>query len=268
MVVIYMDIRYDKSMYFDQNSTLCVVKRHSTVTQLHAHDFFEFEIILDGYGKQRLNGVECVLQPGSIYLLTPSDFHEILPGSDLQLWNISFTAEIIPADKLHFLCNGAKPIFRQLEATELRRLDLAASLLHEEYLCNGCMAPLFTYLLTLVLRYDQAEEPPTPIQKASFYIDTHFREHPAVAQVAQQVCLSPVYFGSLFKQYTGMTYVKYLNSRRVSCAKMLLDNGWTVTDTCYEAGFCSLSSFLHTFRQETGVSPNQYKSANKMHTKL
>ena len=267
MVVICIDIRYDKSQYFEQNSTLCVVKRHSTITQLHAHNFFELEIILEGHGRQRLNGTECVLQPGSIYLLTPSDFHEILPGSDLQLWNISFTEEIIPADKLHFLCNDTNAIFRQLEATELRKLDLAASLLHEEYLCNGCMSPLFAYLLTLVLRYDQAEERPSPIQKAIFYIDTHFREHPTLAQVAQQACLSPVYFGNLFKQHTGMTYVKYLNFRRVSCAKMLLENGWTVADTCYEAGFGSLSSFLHTFRQETGISPNQYKSTIK-NTKL
>lgn len=265
--MVFIDVRYDKSLYFEQNSTLCVLKRHSKATQLHAHDYFELEIILEGHGRQRLNGVESVLQPGSIYLLTPSDFHEILPGSDLLLWNISFTEEIIPADKLHFLCNGTNAIFRQLGATELRKLDLAAGLLQEEYACNGCMSPLFAYLLTLVLRYDQAEEPPSPIQKAIFYIDTHFREHPTLAQAAQQACLSPVYFGSLLKQYTGMTYIQYLNSRRVSCAKMLLESGWTVADTCYEAGFGSLSSFLHTFRQETGISPNQYKSTIK-NTKL
>lgn len=262
-----MDLRFDKSLYFEQNSTLCVLKRHSKNTPLHAHDYFELEIILEGHGHQRLNGSEYALTPGSIYLLTPSDFHEILPGSDLLLWNISFTEDIIPADKLHFLRNGTNAIFRQLEETELRKLDLAAGLLQEEYACNGCMSPLLAYLLTLVLRYDRVEEPPSPIQKALFYIDTHFREHPSLAQAAQQACLSPVYFGYLFKQHTGMSYVTYLNTRRVACAKMLLESGCPVAEACYEAGFGSLSSFLHTFRQETGLSPNQYKSKIKT-TKL
>ena len=253
----FIEELYKKSFYVGEDRALRVLKRRANGVSLHAHEYFELEIILEGNGKQRLNGVESVLQPGSIYLLTPSDFHEILPGCDLLLWNISFTEAIIPADRLHFLCNNA--IFQQLNTEQLRKLDLVTGLLQEEYTLDGCVRLLFEFLLTLILRYDRIEEPPTPIQKAVFYIDTHFREHLSLSQVAQQACLSPVYFGSLFKQHTGMTYSQYLNTHRVACAKMLLESGYTVAEACYEAGFGSLSNFLHTFKQEVGISPKEYK---------
>ena len=94
-------------------------------------------------------------------------------------------------------------------------------------------------------------------------MDTHFRENPTLAQAAEQACLSPVYFGSLFRKLTGKTYVQYLNSRKVVCAKMLLESGISVTETCYSAGFGSLSGFLHAFRQITGMSPKAYKEQIK-----
>lgn len=254
-----MALRLYKASQFVKNSNLSIERKRITAVALHAHDYFEIEIILDGVGQQRLNGTVLPLRPGSIYLLTPSDFHEILPGSDLLIWNISFTEAMIPADSLHSLCTDTNALFRQTEQSELQKLDLAAGLLREEFACNGCIRPLVEYLLVLVLRYARTEKALSPMQKAVFYIDTHFRENLSLAQVAEQACLSPVYFGNLFKQHTGMTYVQYLTFRRVICAKMLLESGCSVSETCHYAGFGSLSNFLHAFKRETGVSPREYK---------
>ena len=97
------------------------------------------------------------------------------------------------------------------------------------------------------------------MRKALLYLETHFRENPSLADIANQACLSPEYFCSQFKQLTGMTYLQYLNQRKVNCAKMLLESGLSVTETCFSAGFGSLSGFLYTFRQATGLSPSEYK---------
>lgn len=54
------------------------------------------------------------------------------------------------------------------------------------------------------------------------------------------------------------TYVTYLNRCKVRCAAMLLKNGKSVTEACFEAGFGSLSGFRYAFRQRMGLSPKDY----------
>ena len=101
------------------------------------------------------------------------------------------------------------------------------------------------------------------MRRAILYVETHFRENPSLADAAEQACLSPVYFGNLFKQITGETYINFLNARKVSCAKMLLESGCSVTEACFASGFGSLSGFLHAFKQKTGVSPEKYKKGGR-----
>ncbi|MGO4269429.1 AraC family ligand binding domain-containing protein, partial [Paenibacillus sp. TAF58] len=72
---------------------------------LHGHDFFEMEIILAGRGTQVLNGEPSILEPGTVYLLTPVDFHTILPDPafPLRLINVKFTEEWLDEELRLFL---------------------------------------------------------------------------------------------------------------------------------------------------------------------
>ena len=115
------------------------------------------------------------------------------------------------------------------------------------------------YLLTLVMRTSDQVEELSPMRRAILYIETHFRESPTLADAAAEACLSAVYFGNQFKKVMGETFISYLNSRKVSCAMMLLERGASVTEACYSAGFGSLSGFLYTFKKKTGLTPAEYK---------
>ena len=146
-----------------------------------------------------------------------------------------------------------------LDEDTLRRADTVAGLIAEEAAREDRVKPLIEYLLSLLTEQPRPTEALTPIQRAILYVDTHFRENPSLGDAAKVACLSPVYFGSVFKQATGETYVNYLNARKVRCAEMLLESGLSVADACFSAGFGSLSGFLHTFKQKTGMSPESYK---------
>lgn len=251
------ELRLDRLREIGTDTGLRVLWREGGSYPLHAHNYFELEIVLGGRGVQWVDCKEYPLCRGSVYLLSPANFHEVSADEDLQLWNISFIETVLPQERLEVLLSGAYQPVQQLDEEKLEKLDMTVQLLQRESDSGGYVHPLMEYLLAQVMRHENPVKT-TPIQKAVAYLETHFRDDPSLAQTAEQACLSPVYFGSLFKQYTGQTYVNYLNSRKVHCAKMLLESGWSVTEACYNAGFGSLSGFLHTFRKTVGITPREY----------
>ncbi len=252
--------RLDKNEYIGVNKHIRVLHRNTASFPLHGHDYFEIEIVLDGLGKSVLNGHEYQLKRGSVCMLTPADFHEVLVSGKMLQWNISFDETVLNAGQLEamFASDG----MHELDEAGLRKLDTAAELLRQESLCDGCIRPLMEYILTVILSDIETKSELTPIRRAILYTETHFRESPTLARTAEQACLSPVYFGNLFKKATGKTYIQYLTERKLNCAKMLLKSGFSVTEACFNSGFGSLSGFLHAFKELTGCSPNIYKKQN------
>lgn len=257
-----VETRFGRNDFIGEDRHLQILNR--TITEsfsLHAHDYFELEIILDGHGTQRLNGVEYPLSRGSVYLLSPADFHEVFPEEPIRLWNLSFDETLLSSEQLEAVFSEANGIFRQCNERDLQMLHTAASLLHAEK-NEEAVRSLMHYLLIKLCPTSESSTR-SPLRKAILYIETHFRESPSLAQTAAVVCLSPVYFGTLFKETTGETYLAYLNRRKVRCAQMLLQNGCTVTEACFSSGFGSLSGFLHTFKHHTGCSPDEYRKHSR-----
>ncbi len=259
------ELRLESSIHIGENKHLAIKKRYSRTFPLHAHEYFEVEIILDGIGYQLINGKKHSLKRGTVSFLSPSDFHQVVAETDTSLmaWNIAFDESVISPSQLESIFLQGGGFTRVLDEITLVKIDTAAELLMQEAKVNGCIKPLTEYLLTLIMDKSENREELTPMRRAIFYIETHFRENPTLKDVAQIACLNPVYFGNLFKQVTGETYINYLNSRKVNCAAMLLESGLSVSEACFSSGFGSLSGFLHTFKQKKGMSPEEYKQQRK-----
>lgn len=259
--------RLEHSKFFIGGGHISVDRRIPTSFPLHSHDYFEIEIVLRGGGAQLLNSVEHALVPGSVTLLTPADFHRVDITEGTEIWNISFDSTLPDAELLTRLteCRGFQ---RDVSPDRLARLDRAANFLLAE--CgeeSPNFRPLISYLIELILPDAAVNSEQTPIGRALLYIDTYFRESPTLEQTAAKACLSPVYFGNLFKRTTGQTYLTYLNGRKLECARMLLENGVSVSQACFDSGFGSLSGFLYTFKQRIGTTPEEYRSAHSGKTR-
>ena len=63
----------------------------------------------------------------------------------------------------------------------------------------------------------------------------------------------------LFKKYYGQTPKQYLTDKRMEKAKELLKKGMNVTETCFEIGFESPSSFCTLFKSREGMTPNEFQ---------
>ncbi|MBR6633345.1 MAG: helix-turn-helix transcriptional regulator [Clostridia bacterium] len=254
--------KLSSAKYFGDREHFYLRKKRARTFALHSHDYFEVELLLDGVGRQRLNGVEYEMKRGSFYLLTPSDFHSVEISEENTVWNLSFDDTMVSKETLEALFS-AKNIFIQLSDGEVDRIDRIMSVIAEEGEDRKKVMPLFEYLMEYLLPKAERAESRTPINRAMLFVETYFREAPSLERTAKEVGLSTAYFGNLFKKTVGETYVSYLNRCKINCAKMLLENGKTVTEACFESGFGSLSGFLYTFKKSVGESPEAYRDKQK-----
>lgn len=63
----------------------------------------------------------------------------------------------------------------------------------------------------------------------------------------------------LFKKYYGQTPKQYLTDKRIEKAKEFLNNGVSVTNTCFDVGFECPSSFCTLFKSRVGLTPTAFQ---------
>ena len=91
------------------------------------------------------------------------------------------------------------------------------------------------------------------------YIHANYDETPDVNKVASGVHLSTAAFCRYFKKQTKMTFTDFVNQYRITQAKTLLLQDKSISETCYEVGFESLSYFNKLFKRIAGENPSQFK---------
>jgi AraC-like DNA-binding protein len=86
---------------------------------------------------------------------------------------------------------------------------------------------------------------------------------PSVAWCAEQLHLSPNYFGDLIKKETGKTAQEYIQVKLIDMAKeKIFDGSKTINQVAYELGFKYPQHFARLFKKKVGQSPLEYRSLN------
>ena len=94
------------------------------------------------------------------------------------------------------------------------------------------------------------------------YINDHCSEDLTLDQVAKLSGFSKYHFSRLFKQFTNISFYKYLNIKRIETAeKLLIDKKLTITEAALQCGFSSLSAFIRMFKIIKGCTPTEFKSS-------
>lgn len=86
---------------------------------------------------------------------------------------------------------------------------------------------------------------------------------PSVRYCAEQLHLSPNYFGDLIKKETGRTAQEHIQLRLIDIAKeRIFDARKSVGEIAYELGFKYPQHFTRLFKKVTGLTPKEYRAAN------
>jgi AraC-like DNA-binding protein len=84
-------------------------------------------------------------------------------------------------------------------------------------------------------------------------------------ELAQRIDLSGPQLSELINRHLGNSYSGYINGLRVTEARRLLleRRDLSILDICYECGFSSKSSFNAVFKQETAMTPSDYRKKHR-----
>ena len=103
------------------------------------------------------------------------------------------------------------------------------------------------------------------IREAKKYIDEQFRTQDlSLNSVAGYVNLSPNHFSTVFSQEAGETFIEYLTGVRIRKAKELLVNSsLRSAEITFEVGYSDPHYFSYIFKKHTGMSPREYRMAER-----
>jgi len=242
----------------------------------HWHDFYEIEIYVSGNGSSCINGTWHPIKPNTLCFFTPYDVHAFHPdpGEELYVITFMFDINIIGSSLMNEFAAKCHCFFCQLDGNTadafVRTIKLVSSeCTAKKYLCKENVQLLTSSILINLLRVmpqDSFVSPfqafPHPVQRALFYIHSHFKEMITLGDVAEFVGFSQNHTSKLFRENLGICFKEYLTNLRLQCAEhFLLLSDDPITDIAYSSGFGSLSQFIHVFQKKHNVSPLQYRKS-------
>lgn len=253
--------------------------------KLHFHDFFELSLIYEGESDFLVNGDSVTVTPGTVHLVTPSDYHMqcTKPSQSFRYYNFIFTADVLSDDIAMALEDHNGPICLKPTPEERKEIFGLAEKLLSEYqtLANDPPAPFCERLLEhgiealciLILRTmsetaGREDDRLLPIRRALSIIRRQYRQKLTLQEVAEQVYLSPAYFSQLFHKAMGVPFSEYLTDYRLQIAARYLRAGnLPLKEIASLVGFPTFPYFSAAFKKRFGVAPSAYRKTIEIEQK-
>jgi AraC-like DNA-binding protein len=98
------------------------------------------------------------------------------------------------------------------------------------------------------------------------YIEQHYGEATfTIYSVAAHFAITPTYLRRIFKRHTGITVSEYVELLRIQQASHLLkESDENLGQIVYKIGYVNVSSFIRKFRQQTGMTPGEYRNRHRV----
>lgn len=240
----------------------------------HTHAFPELALCVEGRLFYGVGGRAVRLRPGTVWALPRGVPHDRTygphHGAGLDLW-------------LHFLPGGATlnltrhdprrgitrlplawpdAVSAELAAEAAARLDPLDAEHPTPDPAGGFFLLYFVARLCAALA-DGAARRPVAERNESFsriraYIEANLGDDLRLQDLAKLAGYSPFHFHRQFARAAGLTPRRFVEQRRLTRARALLEQGYRVTAAAMETGFSSPAEFSRVFRRAFGVSPSQW----------
>lgn len=96
------------------------------------------------------------------------------------------------------------------------------------------------------------------------YIEKNYMFELTLDKLSDIAGYSRYHFSRIFKQYSGVSYISYINKIRINAAtKLLMDPTMSITEVAMNSGFSSITSFNRAFKEIKHCTPSEFKKFYK-----
>ncbi len=246
---------------------------------MHINKYCEIYIFIDGEVNYIVEDMFFSLKKGDIVIITPYEVHKAVLQKKGYYERFYF---LIPVDAFSYMTSD--PLKKILEQIKIHKNLLSLppkerekmidilyemKMLAEKKPENDILVySLFLKFIDIIignlgtsageLISKNAQQFPQILSDVLRYIDENLTDIKTAEEIAEYFHISSPYLSSMFKSYINIGIKKYIQLRKISYAKSLLDNGRNVTEACFESGFNSCSYFIKTFKEHIGTTPLAY----------
>ena len=218
-----------------------------------------------GYFLSRSTGRLKVV-PGDVMVLFPDEPNTYWPQ---KRWNEKFIVFNGPdagkLEKLGFLSREnmiIKDSYKVIsEAFELLNRIInnedTTSILERRNIISNMILQLFK----LTKNNQQMNSGNELMERVVEFLRKNYDKEFSVPALAEMFSLSESHFRRLFKKHTGRSPRQVITSLRISMAKELLVQSKTIKEVANEIGYKDIFYFMRVFKETTGSSAGEFKSA-------
>ncbi|MGN0133841.1 MAG: helix-turn-helix domain-containing protein [Anaerotignum sp.] len=274
-----METGYEKRGYLLDDFRLFHLKdKNGTNVDYHYHEFCKLLMLRSGSGGYTVDGKRYTLEAGDVVLIDsqcvhrPEFEHGVLYERVILYISPQFLQQQSTADcQLQDIFSGenghvlhlGKPekIWALSDALEQ---ELAEDHYGRIILSNGLLLRLLIEIARIIRNPETTfAKPITPTDSRILnilrYIDAYLTEDINIDTLAEQFYISKYHMMRLFRQETGRSIHGYLQERRLIHAKDLIRQGVSATESCFQSGFRSYSSFTRAYAKHFGTTPTGRK---------
>jgi AraC-like DNA-binding protein len=253
-----------------------------TYGYLHTHPEYEIAYFPRDHGTYMIQDVEIPIEPGDLFIVNSNEIHQpILRGQRNRGAVVTYFRASLFADPdecaqwvepfVHARELGFNKLRADRELRELAlRLQAAADPARRNWqiVARGLITHILSITAALFADHCAETRATRRIAKAQrfapvvAYINENLA-HPIEARDLYRLAeLSHSRFSEAFRAAFGVSLVHYIRAQRLRRAKRLLrSTEMTVTAIAFNSGFGAVSLFNRVFKDETGMSPTQFRRA-------
>lgn len=266
--------RYGETRLFQIGMLFC---NEDSIIDTHRHgSLFELTVVTSGKGTAYTDDKSVEISARDIHIAFPKERHKIITDRDEPL-QFEFFAFMTDNEKykedLYRIAreNSAAEdrIFHDEGISQLLREGMKEIDSDSKYSKNMMSAICERVIICVIRAFETKKGEDKKIYttdadqicyQAMTYIDEHLFSIKSLTEVSDVLNYNYSYLSSLFKKNMGEGLMDYYRKRRLDAAsRLLLEKGRTVTGVAEMLNYSSAYSFSRAFKDEYGISPNQYK---------
>ena len=251
----------------------------------HWHNAVEIIIPLHNGFTVTSGGVDYNLNEKEIIIIPPGELHSMPAQEGRRIifqCNNSILSDVPALEAIVPVFSSAFHITPDV-SKELYILSRKSILdIYSEYYSKSSLADVKIYIylikmLTAVREYQLtqaadifASDPTGRDDTRKFgmvmkYINQNYMYEIPLEKIASIAGYSKYHFSRIFKKYNHVSYIQYINSKRIKAAeRLLIDPNLSVTEVAMRAGFASLTTFNRAFKKAKNCTPTEFKTLYKI----